>query len=366
MRKLILIFFYLFSSQAYCQTQEEIVSLDKYFKYLTNLSFSDNKWKFELSDSISTEYDWDLKSSFVYQTALNELQINNYDYRYYLVFAKIANGDWNDEGFLINTYYKYKFVELAIDQGSNILESQKNILKLALIHTYDIARSLKGGFSSSLDFKEYALKLLEYTDGLLLLSRNYPKVVVSELYRVKSSIAYDVYYKNEKDNSRLSDVLKNLKFAIDYDATNRLAIRDRANIKFDDVKDYSGAVQDFIKEYNLRLKHNANKNNFYIQCYPIIQKIGDCYFNLNKYSEVIAWYNKAISEINTETKKTKYWSDFNIKEMKSDLGIFYYRKAICYHILRQNNLACNELRKAIDAGYRVIETSETFKEYNCK
>jgi hypothetical protein len=360
------LFFCLFALKGFSQTKDEILSLEKYFKYITNLSINDNRWKFEINDSISSEYDWDLKSSFTYQTALNELQIENYDYRYYLTFAKIANGDWNDEGFLINNYYKYKFLVLAIEQGTNITEKQKNTLKLSLVYTYDLSRSLKGGFSSSSDFKEYANKISEYVDDLLTLSRSYPKGTVSELHRIKASVLYDIYYKGEKDTERLSEVLKNLKFAIDNDPTNRLAIRDRANIKFDDLKDYSGALQDFIKEYNLRIANNANTKNFYIKCYPIIQKIGDCLFHLDRYSEVITWYNKAITEINIQTKRTKNWGDYTINEMKNDLGLFYYRKAICYHIIKQNNLACNELRKAIEVGFNVQDASETFKEYNCR
>ncbi len=217
-----------------------------------------------------------------------------------------------------------KFCLWRIEQGSDITEKQKNNLKLSLAYTYDLSRSLKGAFSSSSDFKEYANKVSEYIDDLLILSRSYSKETVSELHRIKASVLYDIFYKGEKDTERLSDVLKNLKFAIDNDPTNRLAIRDRANIKFDDLKDYSGALQDFIKEYNLRIANNANTKNFYIKCYPISQKIGDCLFYLDRYSEVITWYDKAIAEINIQTKKTKYWGDYTINEMKNDLGLFLF------------------------------------------
>lgn len=334
---------------------------------MDNLSIDDNRLVYKISDSIVREFHWDLKSAHVYQTALNVLQSNKFDYRYYLIFANLKSSEWSDEGRLIGTYYKYKFTEFAIDQGVNITKSQKDTLKLQLAYTYTFPHYLSnGGFLSYDDFKNYAKKLYTYTTDLLIFPEKYSKKKLSMLYYIRASIIYDVFYKNEKDSVRLNDVMRNFKLAIDNDPENRLAYRERANIKFDEIKDYSGAAQDFKKEYNIRLKNNTLTNNLYMQCYPILAKIGDCYYFQENYSNALIWYNKAITEINTETKKTKYWGNYTINEMKNDIGQFYYNIALCYHFLKQNNFACNELRKAIEVGYNVQKTSEIFKEFNCK
>jgi tetratricopeptide (TPR) repeat protein len=348
------------------QTKTEILSLNKYFNKLQNTTLNDDICpECFIRPSIEKEFNWNLDKSYTYDNIISEIGDDRIDYRYFLIIGKMAGKHIDKESWLIGNYYKYKFIELALEQGSGLINEKRDSLKMSLIQTYDVA-SVSQGFRNYQDFKNYSTIIAKYTDDLLPLSFKYTKGRISYLYRIKASVLYDTYYKTEKLTSKLDDVLLNLKYAIDYDPKNRIAIRDRANIKLSEIKDYSGAAEDFIREYTLRIEDNKNPKNFYTKCYPVIEKIGDCYYNLDNYREVIKWYNKAISEINTETKKTKYWMGFSIEEMRKDEGVFHYRKAICHKILKEPNLACAELRKAIEAGYMTEETRKMFQEYNCK
>jgi hypothetical protein len=202
------------------QTKTEILSLNKYFNKLQNTTLNDDICpECFIRPSIEKEFNWNLDKSYTYDNIISEIGDDRIDYRYFLIIGKMAGKHIDKESWLIGNYYKYKFIELALEQGSGLINEKRDSLKMSLIQTYDVA-SVSQGFRNYQDFKNYSTIIAKYTDDLLPLSFKYTKGRISYLYRIKASVLYDTYYKTEKLTSKLDDVLLNLKYAIDYDPKN--------------------------------------------------------------------------------------------------------------------------------------------------
>lgn len=207
---------------------------------------------------------WDFDKTETFDTLYEQLKDQTIDYRYNLIIAKATTGYYSkgnksisNSNEYIRYYYKSLFLNLAIENNNTRYNIYADSLKYQYTQQYITSTIIDSCFPSEIEFNEFANLNIKYAKELLRSYRlKLTKAERSELYYIIADAIYRTNDVENEDKVNLGEVFKNLSLSLNENPDNWRALSERATLKKTVVKNYTLALNDYLRLLNIFEKEN--------------------------------------------------------------------------------------------------------------